>query len=129
MTGHQIADTDHDNHVQDEDLTQKNDFRLGTLSTEEIPTSAVTSPCASSSSMTVNTAVFGSFAIARMMRRPVRNYSRTSALVSIQLLNWEGYPNNMINASVHSPTFRHCSTYSTRYTLSFGTDTFCSSGL
>lgn len=40
MTGHQIADTDHDDHVQDEDLTQKNDFRLGTLSTEEIPTSA-----------------------------------------------------------------------------------------
>ena len=38
MTGCQIVDADCDDRVQDDDLTQKHDFRLGTIGAEEVPT-------------------------------------------------------------------------------------------
>ena len=38
MTGCQIVDADRDDRVQDDDLTQEHDFRLGTIGAEEVPT-------------------------------------------------------------------------------------------
>ena len=40
MTGCQIVDADHNDRVQDEDLTQKNDLRLWAFGTDKMTTSA-----------------------------------------------------------------------------------------
>ena len=38
MRDGQVVDADHDDRVQDDHLTQKHDFFLGTLTTEDMPT-------------------------------------------------------------------------------------------
>ena len=87
MTGCQIVDADRDDRVQDDDLTQEHDFRLGTIGAEEVPTRCnnlvvvvVRNVYPFLSSSTID--------IVGMRSRPARNYSlyRTSALASIQLL-------------------------------------------
>ena len=87
MTGCQIVDADHDDRVQDDDLTQEHDFRLGTIGAEEVPTSLSLSSVTSIPSLSSST-----MDIVGMRSRPARNYSlyRTSALASIQLLNEVG---------------------------------------
>ena len=46
MRDGQVVDADHDDRVQDDHLTQKHDFLLGTLATEYMPTVISTSDSA-----------------------------------------------------------------------------------
>lgn len=102
VTGCQVVAAGHDDRVQDDDLTKKDDFLFGKRATEELPLIAVS--VREIFVTTVDTSVVSSVIIG-MKRRQTRDYSfyRTRAVASIQLLNFEGYPYHFTKASVRLP--------------------------
>ena len=122
MTGYQVVDARHDGRLQDDDLAQKDDFLFGKRGTEELPMIDVV--------LSIRDIFVVSSVVIGMKRRQTRDYSlyRTRAVTSIQLLNFEGYLYHFTRTFERLPTLRRCSTESTRYSLSVGTGTFCSSG-
>ena len=151
VTCGQVVNAYQNDREQDEDLTQKDYFLFRTHGTEHMQRSTVLF------ALRVSTVLCCCYILLFFLfydggggevscccvlchfSNKVSPYARlvfivewTSALAPIQLLNLEGRtislkPNHFTKASVHLPTLRRCSTDSTRYTLSTGTDTFCSS--
>ena len=117
MAAHQTVTVDHDDRVQDNDMRQKHDFRLGTIGAEEVPSRpsgvagnvfVVTTHVSHDFLLVVlNTAIVSSV-IDQMICRPSGDYYLYIILASIQLLYDAGQPFHFTKASVRFPTFRRC---------------------
>ena len=140
VTCRQVVNAYQDDRVKDDDLTKKHYLLSGTHGTEQMPRSAVFL------ALCVSAVLFfydggggdgsGEVLCHRLVcHRPneVTTDARLDFIANESLgidpaVELGGVAVPFHKTSVRLPTLRRCSTDSTRYTLSMGTDTFCSSG-
>ena len=129
----QSLDTDHDDRIQNDDLTQKHDFRFGARGTEDLPRSPVDGVRRAG---TVFRYVDNEYLYCRLVL--IHGWNGRSSYAWLVFIDDESFgidpavefrriSEHFTNSSLRLPTLRRSTIDSTRYSLSIGTATLCNS--